>query len=612
MVDEDERREAERPRAPAGEGPAASNAALESRFQQMFPVLSPAEIDRVRRFGEVRRFSDGDLLFQTGKPVPGMYVILAGKVAIVPKDGLGQAVPVDAFAQMIGAPIDEMTEVVPGEVMAELGQLSGRQDLAVFDARAVGDVETIVVPPDALRALLVEEAELGERILRALILRRVALIEMGFGGPVLIGAVKSPEVTRLSGYLERNAIPFRVLDPETDRDAAPLLERFAAQRGELPLVVVPDGTVLRNPTKHELARALGLVARTFRSEPYDVAIVGAGPAGLATAVYGASEGLSIVVLESLAFGGQAGASARIENYLGFPTGISGQSLMARAFTQAQKFGAEFSLSTEVTRLNCATGIPHPDPAHVLELADGRRIRARAVVVATGARYRRPEIANLAEFEGRGVSYWASPAEARLCRDEDVDLVGGGNSAGQAAVFLASHARQVRMLVRGPGLSSTMSRYLIDRIEAAPNIEVVCDTEVVELLGTPDRGVEGVRCRNRRTGDEETHPIAHLFLFTGADPAASWLADCGIPLDEKGFIRTGPDVRSSDREPLPLETGVEGIFAVGDVRCGSVKRVGAAIGEGAAVVAQLHQYLARRDSAAAAAPEPARRHETAAS
>jgi thioredoxin reductase (NADPH) len=234
------------------------------------------------------------------------------------------------------------------------------------------------------------------------------------------------------------------------------------------------------------------------------------------------------------------------------------------------------------------------------------------VVATGARYRRPEIANLAEFEGRGVSYWASPAEARLCRDEDVALVGGGNSAGQAAVFLASHARQVRMLVRGPGLSSTMSRYLIDRIEAAPNIEVVCDTEVVELLGTPDRGVEGVRCRNRRTGDEETHPIAHLFLFTGADPAASWLADCGIPLDEKGFIRTGPDVRSPDREPLPLETGVEGIFAVGDVRCGSVKRVGAAIGEGAAVVAQLHQYLARRDSAAAAAPEPARRHETAAS
>jgi thioredoxin reductase (NADPH) len=286
--------------------------------------------------------------------------------------------------------------------------------------------------------------------------------------------------------------------------------------------------------------------------------------------------------------------------------------MGRAFTQAQKFGAEFSLSTEVTRLNCATGIPHPDPAHVLELADGRRIRARAVVVATGARYRRPEIANLAEFEGRGVSYWASPAEARLCRDENVDLVGGGNSAGQAAVFLASHARRVRMLVRGPGLSSTMSRYLIDRIEAAPNIEVVCDTEVVELLGTPDRGVSGVRCRNRRTGDEETHSIAHLFLFTGADPAASWLADCGIPLDEKGFIRTGPDVRPSDREPLPLETGVEGIFAVGDVRCGSVNRVGAAIGEGAAVVAQLHQFLARRDSAAAAAAEPARSHETATS
>jgi thioredoxin reductase (NADPH) len=595
MSGDEERGELESPQTTAAAEPATTNAALASRFHQMFPVLSPAEIDRVRPFGEIRRFAAGDFLFRAGETAPGTLVILSGRVAIVPRDVLGQAMPVTAFAELIGAPLEEMSEVVPGEVMAELGQLSGRQDLSAIDAQAVGDVEAIVLQPEALRALLIAEAELGERILRALILRRVALIEIGFGGPVLIGPVKSPDMTRLSGFLERNSMPFRVVDSATDPDATSLLARFAADPGELPIAVLPDGTVLRNPTKQDLARAIGLVARSFRSEPYDVAIVGSGPAGLATAVYGASEGLSVLVLERFAFGGQAGASARIENYLGFPTGVSGQTLMARAFTQAQKFGAEFSLSTEVVRLDCTSERSGPDPVHVLELGDGRRVRARAVVVATGARYRRPEIPDLAQFEGRGVSYWASPVEARLCRDEDVALVGGGNSAGQAAVFLASHARHVRVLVRGPGLSSTMSRYLIDRIAASPNIAVHCDTEVLELLGAPDQGLQGVRCRNRKTAAEEHHAIRHLFLFIGADPVANWLAGCGIPLDEKGFIRTGADVRATDRVPLPLETGVEGIFAVGDVRCGSVKRVGAAIGEGAAVVGQLHTFLAGRSA-----------------
>jgi thioredoxin reductase (NADPH) len=592
---DDERSGDEIPGSATSAGPAASNAALASRFHQMFPVLSETEIDRVRRFGEVRRFSAGELLFQAGETVPGLYVILSGRIAIVPRDGLGQTPPVAAFAELIGAPLEEMTEVVPGEVIGEIGQLSGRPDLSALDARAVGDVEAIVVPPDGLRALLVAEAELGERILRALILRRVALIEIGFGGPVLVGALKSPDITRLSHFLERNAIPFRVVDPDVD-DASALLARFASP-GELPIAVLSDGTVLKNPTKQELAQALGLVATSFRSEPYDVVIVGAGPAGLATAVYAASEGLAVLVLEAMAFGGQAGASARIENYLGFPTGISGQALMGRAFTQAQKFGAEFSLSTEVMRLDCTSERSGPDPVHILELADGRRVRARAVVLATGARYRRPEIPNLAQFEGRGVSYWASPVEARLCRNEDVALLGGGNSAGQAAVFLASHARQVRVLVRGPGLSSTMSRYLIERIAGAPNIAVLGETEVIELLGSSDQGLEGMRWRNRRTGAEEEHAIAHLFVFTGADPVAAWLDGSGIPIDEKGFIRTGADVRSTERSPLPLETGVEGIFAVGDVRCGSVKRVGAAIGEGAAVVAQLHTFLAGRDRTA---------------
>ena len=592
--------------APPGPGPASSTAVLASRFQQMFPVLSPAEIDRVRHFGEVRRFRPGEVLYQAGKPGAGMYVILSGRVAVAGRDAVGQAIPVAKFAELIGATLEDMAEVVPGEVLAEIGELSGQPSLSVIDAQAVGEVEAIVVPPEGLRALLIAEAELGERILRALILRRVAQIEMGFGGPVLIGPLNSPEVIRLSAFLGRSGIPFRVIDPHADADASSLLARFAPQPAELPIVIMPDGAVLKNPTKQDLARALGLVATTLRSEPYDVAIVGAGPAGLATAVYGASEGLSILVLEAGTFGGQAGASARIENYLGFPTGVSGQSLMARAFTQAQKFGAEFSLSTEVKKLDCTSESSGTDPVHILDLADGRRVRARAVVVATGARYRRPEIPNLAQFEGRGVSYWASPVEARLCRNEEVALLGGGNSAGQAAVFLSSHAREVRMLVRGTGLSKTMSRYLIDRIAASSNISVLCETEIVGLLGTADQGLQGVRWRNRRTGTEEEHAIAHFFLFTGADPAASWLAGCGVPLDDKGFIRTGADVGSTEQVLLPMETGVEGIFAVGDVRSGSVKRVGAAIGEGAAVVAQLHTFLSRRGSPA----ESARRVEAA--
>src|SRR5260370_12352160 len=399
---------------PMDSGRAPSNA-LASRFQQMFPVLSPAEIERVRHFGEVRRFLPGEALFQAGKPVPGMYVILSGRVAVAGRDAVGQALPVAAFAEMMSATLEDLAEVVPGEVLAEIGALSGQPSVRVIDAQAVGGVEAIDVPPERLRALLIAEAELGERILRALILRRVDLIEMGFGGPVLVGSVKSPEVTRLSVLLGRTGIPFRVIDPDQDADASSLLARFAPNPGELPIVVIPDGTVLKNPTKQDLARALGLVATTLRSDPYDVAIVGAGPAGLATAVYGASEGLSILVLEALTYGGQAGASARIENYLGFPTGVSGQALMSLAFTQAQKFGAEFSLSTEVKRLDCTSEISGPDPVHILHLADSRQIRARAVVVATGARYRRPEIPNLPQFQRLWVSSWASPAHARLCR-----------------------------------------------------------------------------------------------------------------------------------------------------------------------------------------------------
>ena len=566
---------------------------LARRFDQMFPVLSSPEIERIRRFGDVRRFGPGELLCRVGKPSPGMYLVLSGRLAVVSRDALGRSLPIADFAQLVGGTLEEM-EILPGEVLAELGALSGKP--CALDVQAVEEVEAILVPPDQLRALLVAEAELGERILRALILRHVAQIESGFGGPVVIGALRSPEVTKLSSFLGRSATPFRVVDPDEDPDASSLVARYAP--GDLPIVVMPDGTVLKKPAKQELAAALGLVARVLRSEPYDVAIVGAGPAGLATAVYGASEGLSILVLDALTFGGQAGASARIENYRGFPTGVPGQALMGRAFAQAQKFGAEFSLSTEVKRLDCTSESSGTDPLLILYLADGRQVRARAVVVATGARYHRPEIPNLPQFEGRGVSYWASPAEARLCRDEDVALIGGGNAAGQAAVFLSSHARHVRMLVRRPSLSDTMSRYLIDRIAASSNIEVLCETEIVQLLGAPDQGLQQVRWRHRGSGVEEEHAISHLFVFTGADPVASWLDGCGVTLDERGFVRTGADVRSTAPLPLPMETSVEGIFAVGDVRSGSVKRVGAAIGEGAAVVAQLHSLLARRGPAAA--------------
>ena len=539
----------------------------------MFPKLSPAEIDRLRRFGTVRRYRAGELLYRTGEMSPGMFVIISGTVALTRREGLGRVVP--------------LVDLGPGDFTAEVGQLSGRPSFV--DAHAVSDVETLLVPADELRALLIAEAEVGERITRALILRRVGLIETGAGGPVLIGPADSPDVVRLQGFLTRNAWPYQVLDPAEDRDAAALLERYAPGPSELPLVVCTDGSVLKNPREGELADCLGMVRIDHPDRTYDVAVVGAGPAGLATAVYAASEGLSVIVFDALAFGGQAAASARIENYLGFPAGISGQDLMGRAFVQAQKFGAEMVIPSQVVRLDCA-GMPM-----ALTLADGRRVTARTAVVACGARYRRPAIPNLEAFEGRGVWYWASPIEARLCRQQQVALVGGGNSAGQAAVFLSGFAAKVSILVRGDGLTATMSRYLIDRIEATANIELLTRTEIVALAGPPGAHLERVRWQRTTTGEETELPIRNVFLFVGADPATHWLQGCGVALDAKGFVRTG----SADGRPRPspLESSVLGVFAVGDVRSESVKRVGAAIGEGAAVVAQLHTVLAETATSA---------------
>ena len=558
---------------------------IDTRREQMFPKLTPGEIARLRRFGEIRRYAAGAQLFRTGEPSPGMFVIISGTVAVSRRDGLGHVVPI--------------IELGPGEFLAEVGQLSGQPALA--DGVAKTDVEAILVPTDGLRALLIAEAELGERMMRALILRRVALIETGAGGPVLVGPATSPDAIRLQGFLTRNGYPHQLLDPAEDAEAKALIERYAPEPAHLPLAVCPDGTVLKNPSEEELARSLGLVRVDAPDRTYDVAIVGAGPAGLSTAVYAASEGLSVIVFDAHAFGGQAAASARIENYLGFPTGMSGQALAGRAFVQAQKFGAEMVIPVEVKRLVCV------EAPLTLDLSDGRRVKAKMAVVAAGARYRRPAVPGLEQFEGRGVWYWASPIEARLCRQEEIVLVGGGNSAGQAAVFLSGFAFKVWMLLRGDGLGESMSRYLIDRIGATPNIEILTRTELVALLGSPHGRLDRVRWRHNPTGQETEKPIRNVFVFIGADPATHWLKDCGVLLDRNGFVRTGPSLAPDElamnaRLPMLLESNIFGVFAVGDVRCGSVKRVGGAIGEGAAVVPELHSFLVDTPVAPQCGPE----------
>ncbi|MCB8821970.1 FAD-dependent oxidoreductase [Microvirga rosea] len=549
--------------------------AIDPRDEQMFPKFGPDEIERLRRFGEIRHYTAGEPLFVTGDSAPGMLALIFGSVSVTRHDPLGHLSPI--------------VELGPGDFVAEVGQLSGRPSLV--DVHATGDVEALLIPPDNLRSLLIAEAKLGDRIMRALILRRVVLIETGAGGPVLIGPETHPDVVRLQGFLARNGYPCQVLDPARDRDAASLVERYAPDPKDLPLAVCPKGTILKNPTERDLARALGMVPVDAPNRTYDVVIVGAGPAGLSTAVYAASEGLSVIVLDAVAFGGQAGESARIENYLGFPTGVPGRELTARAFVQAQKFGAEMVIPAEAVGLDCSQ-MPYG-----IQLADGRRVKGSTVVVASGARYRRPDIPRLREFEGRGVWYWASPLEARLCRNEEVALVGGGNSAGQAAVFLRDFAAKVWMLVRGPNLAESMSQYLIDRIAAADNIEVLTQTEITALSGSPEGQLERVWWRNRVTGTEMEKAIRNVFIFIGADPATGWLEGCGVGLDANGFVRTGAALPAAGmiddndlRRPLPLEAEVANVFAVGDVRAGSVKRVGAAIGEGAAVVAQIHTVL----------------------
>jgi thioredoxin reductase (NADPH) len=536
----------------------------------MFPILADAEIERMRRFGETRSFGAGDALAKVGEVGLGLTIILAGEVDVTQHDGSGKGTLIVTHEA--------------GGFMGELAHLAGRP--ALVDAHARGPVEALIIPPDRLRALLIAEAELGERIMRALILRRVGLLETGAGGPVIVGRPENGDVLRLEGFLRRNGHPHQRLNPDIDPEAKALIERFHVDAAELPIVLCPGGQLLRNPGEVELARCIGLVGTIDPDHLYDVAVVGAGPAGLATAVYAASEGLSVLVLDCRSFGGQAGASARIENYLGFPTGITGIALMARAYNQAQKFGAEMAVPAEVTGLAAQTD----GGRFVLQLSRDEQVAARAVVIASGARYRRPDVANLEAFEAASVHYWASPLEAKLCAAQEVALVGAGNSAGQAAVYLASQAAKVWMLVRGRDLGTSMSRYLVDRIASLPNVEVVTQAQVTALEGSNGM-LEAIRWRQGKSGESMRHAIRHLFLFIGAQPNTDWLSGSGIALDPKGFVTTGAG-------GVPLETNRRGVYAIGDVRSGSVKRVAAAVGEGAQVVATLHAFLAGLD------PKPA--------
>jgi thioredoxin reductase (NADPH) len=534
----------------------------------MFPILEPSEIDRVRRFGSVRSFAVGEAVVKTGEVGSGLTVILAGRIEALQRDSSGLEAPI--IAQGSGA------------FLGELAQLAGRP--ALVDAYAREPLKALIIPPDRLRALIVAEAELGERIMRALILRRVGLLEIGAGGPIIVGHADDGDVLRLAGFLRSNSHPCRVLDPDVDSEAKALIERFHVDQGELPIVLCPQGQLLRNPAETQLARCLGLVGPIDPSRIYDVAIVGAGPAGLAAAVYAGSEGLSVLTFDCRARGGQAGASARIENYLGFPTGISGNALMARAYNQAQKFGVEMAIPDEVVRFENApaSGRDH----FVLKLANDERARARAIVIASGAKYRSLDVANLDVFESSSVHYWASPFEGKLCSGQEVALVGAGNSAGQAAVYLATQAAKVWLVVRGPDLAASMSRYLVDRIGGLANIEVLTRTQVTALEGA-DGMLQAVRWRRHDSSEDVRRAIRHLFLFIGADPNTDWLAGSGVTLDAKGFVLTGPDAGGDHGQ---LETTCPGIFAIGDVRSGSVKRVAAAVGEGAQVMAALHRYL----------------------
>ena len=539
--------------------------------EQLFPALTDQQIQRIAPHGGVHPFRRGEVLVEPGEVAPSFFLVTAGRIEIV---------------RPSGATEQPIMTLGPGEFTGEVSMLSGRRTLVRI--RAVDPGDAIRVDRERLLSLVQTDGALGEIILRAFILRRVELIARGIGDVVLVGSRHSAGTLRVQEFLTRNGHPYQYLDADLEPGVQQLLEGFQVAAADVPIVICRGEVVLRNPTNVEIADCLGFNASIGQSQLRDVVIIGAGPSGLAAAVYAASEGFDVLVIESNAPGGRAGASSRIENYLGFPTGISGQELSARAHEQAQKFGAQVMIARSATRLLCSR------KPYAVELSDGSRIRARTIIIATGAEYRTLPIDNVARFVGNGVYFGASFIEAQVCRGEEVIVVGGANSAGQAAMFLARTARRVHLLVRAPTLARTMSRYLMRRIEQDPAIALEFDTEVSALEG--DVHLERIEWRNTRTAATQTRPIRHVFVMAGADPSTGLLKEC-LALDPKGFIRTGPSLSPEDlaswplpRPPHLLETSLPGVFAVGDVRADNIKRVASAVGEGSIAIAFVQQVL----------------------
>ena len=546
---------------------------LGPRAEEMFPTLAPAQIARLATHGRARRVAPGEVLLEAGEKISQFFVVTAGRIEAVRQTATGE----------------ELVAIEgPGQFSGEVSMLSGRRGFVTF--RAIEAAEVIEIHREELLTLVQTDSELSDILMRAFILRRASLIARGIGDVVLVGSTHSSGTLRIKEFLTRNGHPYTYLDLDTDTGVQDLLDHFQVGVDDVPVVICRCKFVLRHPTNREIAECLGFNEAIDQTHVRDVVIIGAGPSGLAAAVYGASEGLDVLVLEMNAPGGQAGSSSKIENYLGFPTGISGQELAARASTQAQKFGAQVIVAKDAKRLFCGR------KPYAVEIDDGSNLIARAVVIATGAEYRKLPVDNLAQFENAGVYYGATFIEAQLCGDDEVIVVGGGNSAGQAAVFLAQTARRVYVLVRSGGLAESMSRYLIRRIEENPKIVLRTHTEVVALEG--GEHLERVSCRDAQHGTVETHDIRHMFVMTGAVPNTRWLDGC-LALDAAGFIKTGPDLSPDDlaaahwplaRLPHLLETSLPGVFAVGDVRGGNVKRVASAVGEGSIAVSFVHRVL----------------------
>jgi thioredoxin reductase (NADPH) len=543
-----------------------------SSIEKIFPKLTPAQLSRIATRGHMRSMEEGEVLYEQGHRGAPFFVVISGELEVV-----RPSVPTETL----------ITNYESGQFTGEVGTLSGRRSL--FRVRAAKPGKVIELDRQQMLTLIQTDAELGEILMRAFILRRVELIAAGVGDTVLIGSAYSASTLRIKGFLMRNGQPYSYMDLERDPDVQNLLDSFQISVSEIPVLICRGQLVLRNPTNQEIADCLGFNESVDQTHVRDLVIIGAGPSGLAAAVYGASEGLDVMVLETSSPGGQAGSSSRIENYLGFPTGISGQDLAGRAYVQAQKFGTDILIG-KATRLVCDI------KPYIVELESGARIPTRTIVIATGAEYRRPPCKNLSRFEGAGIYYGATFVEAQLCGGEEVIVVGGGNSAGQAAVFLAETTKRVHMLVRSAGLAESMSRYLIRRIEETATIGLRSYTEIVAVEGGDH--LEFVRWHNNQTGQTEEHKIRHIFVMTGADPNTSWLDGC-VALDDKGFIKTGLNLSADNlsvagwpltRQPYLLETNLPGVFAVGDVRDGSIKRVASAVGEGSTAISFVHKVL----------------------